>query len=44
MLHAWRGGLKTGLYYLRTLHPAFLEIADSDLSDSRQSGAADRCA
>ena len=41
MLHAWVAGLKTGLYYLRTLHPASMEMdggADSDAEapDSRE--------
>ena len=38
MLRAWSGGLKTGLYYLRTLHPAFLDHAatgDSGTEPSR---------
>ena len=29
MLRAWQGGLKTGLYYLRSLHPSFIETDES---------------
>lgn len=43
MLRAWRGGLKTGLYYLRTLHPAFLESLGGEESASLPSPAADCC-
>ena len=44
MLHAWRAGLKTGLYYLRTLHPASMELPDEDAGPSQSSGPRDCCA
>lgn len=44
MLHAWRAGLKTGLYYLRTLHPASMET-ELDLAQQPGSfGTRDCCA
>ena len=43
MLRAWRGGLKTGLYYLRTLHPAFLSRDGVGHSVVDPSGVTDCC-
>ena len=40
MLRAWQGGLKTGLYYLRTLHPSFLETDETVVRDIQQSSSA----
>ena len=44
MLHAWRAGLKTGLYYLRTLHPASMETIDGSDPRSGSSRPLDCCA
>lgn len=43
MLRAWRGGLKTGLYYLRTLHPAFLDSNGRSRSGGGPSAMTDCC-
>ena len=43
MLRAWRAGLKTGLYYLRTLHPASMESVDDPVRGSSASRAVDCC-
>ena len=44
MLHAWRAGLKTGLYYLRTLHPACMESEVDPYQELGASGVQDCCA
>ena len=44
MLRAWRAGLKTGLYYLRTLHPASMETMGEPEQHSSSSHSRDCCA
>ena len=44
MLHAWRAGLKTGLYYLRTLHPASMETSGEPDQQPASSRSPDCCA
>ena len=44
MLHAWVAGLKTGLYYLRTLHPASMEVDGGSDYGADAPGSRDCCA
>lgn len=43
MLRAWVAGLKTGLYYLRTLHPASMETIGGRSHEADVLGSRDCC-